>query len=539
MKRLISISIFIVIFNLPSFSYTGEVVKKFPTPGNFPTGLCHDGTSLWLADRKLNQIISINPENGKQTGSIPSPAYWPMGITSAGDYLWCIDIKGGIPLSENYKGIAYKLDPENGNIQHRINLPCKKPQGITWDGEYLWVADDAKNRIIQISPNDGTTIKSFAAPSSSPMGLTYDGTYLWLSDRGTDEIYMINPGTGHVLLITDAPGEYARGMAWDGEHLWNADWEDKAIYQLIRKDEDKMRRSDPRTSLVRFTHRTTNFGPGKILDLDVHFALGNDRDNQDILAETEFSETPADFPTDHWGQKTAHYHFDNISAGNSREIIMKNKVKIWDVRYFIFPDKVGSLQDIPSDITDLFLADHEKYQIDHPVIQKGVKEAVGDENNPYWIARNIYHYVMENMYYEMSGGWNTAPAVLERGNGSCSEYSFVFISMCRAAGLPARYVGSVVVRGDDTSMDDVFHRWAEIYLPNYGWIPVDPSGGDQDSPRAQADYFGHLANRFFITTQSGGGSETMEWTYNSNEFYMTEPRSHVVVEYFADWEPLD
>jgi len=28
----------------------------------------------------------------------------------------------------------------------------------------------------------------------------------------------------------------------------------------------------------------------------------------------------------------------------------------------------------------------------------------------------------------------------------------------------------------------------------------------------------------------------MEWTYNSNEFYTTEPKTHVVVEYFADWE---
>ncbi|MGC9331440.1 MAG: transglutaminase domain-containing protein [Bacteroidales bacterium] len=537
MKNCILITL-MIIFSIPAYSYTGATVKKFPTPGDFPTGLCYDGNSLWLADRKLNQIIIINPENGKQTGSIPSPGYWPTGITWDGEFLWCIDIKGGIPLAENYKGIAYKLDPENGNIMHQINLPCSKPQGLTWDGEYLWVSDDASNRIIQFSPEDGTTIKSFASPASQPMGLTFDGTYLWLSDRGTDEIYMISQETGDVLLIIDAPGKHARGMAWDGEFLWNVDWQDKTIYKLIRKDDEKMRRSDPRTSLVKITHRTTNFGPGKVLSLDVHFALGNNRDNQEIVGEPKFTQRPTDFPEDHWGQKTAHYHFEDISSGESREVTMTNKVKLWDIRYFIFPDQVGSLETIPSDIKELYLANHEKYQTDHPVIQKGVKEAVGDEKNPYKIARKIYQYVMDNMYYEMSGGWNNAPVVLERGNGSCSEYTFVYIAMCRAAGLPARYVGSVVVRGDDTSMDDVYHRWAEIYLPNYGWIPVDPSGGDQDSPRAQANYFGHLANRFFITTQSGGGSETMEWTYNTNEFYTTEPQTHVVVEHFADWNEL-
>jgi transglutaminase-like putative cysteine protease len=139
----------------------------------------------------------------------------------------------------------------------------------------------------------------------------------------------------------------------------------------------------------------------------------------------------------------------------------------------------------------------------------------------------------------MAGGWNTAPTVLARGSGSCSEYSFVYIAMCRAAGLPARYVGSVVMRGDKTSMDDVFHRWVEVYFPGYGWIPVDPSGGDEELPRDQANSFGALVNRFYITTESGGGSEFLEWTYNSNEFYTTDPKTNVVIEYFADWDIIE
>jgi len=87
-------------------------------------------------------------------------------------------------------------------------------------------------------------------------------------------------------------------------------------------------------------------------------------------------------------------------------------------------------------------------------------------------------------------------------------------------------------------MDEVFHRWVEIYLPNYGWIPVDPSGGDRASPRDQANSFGFLKNKYLITTQSGGGSETMAWTYNSNAFWTTEPKTNVVIENFADWESI-
>ena len=104
---------------------------------------------------------------------------------------------------------------------------------------------------------------------------------------------------------------------------------------------------------------------------------------------------------------------------------------------------------------------------------KLAKKIVGDEKNPYWIARKVYNYLTEHLEYEMVGGWDIPEVVLKRGSGSCSEYTFSFVALCRAAGLPARYQGSVVVRGDDASIDEAFHRWAQVYLPIYGWVPVD------------------------------------------------------------------
>ena len=44
----------------------------------------------------------------------------------------------------------------------------------------------------------------------------------------------------------------------------------------------------------------------------------------------------------------------------------------------------------------------------------------------------------------------------------------------------------IVVRGDDASIDEAFHRWAQIYLPHYGWVPVDANRGDKPSPADQA-----------------------------------------------------
>ncbi|MEO0249636.1 MAG: transglutaminase-like domain-containing protein [candidate division WOR-3 bacterium] len=234
----------------------------------------------------------------------------------------------------------------------------------------------------------------------------------------------------------------------------------------------------------------------------------------------------------------AHFQYHDIAPSQFIHSGMKVKAKLYDIQYYLFPERIGTIEQIPREIKEAYLVDGEKYRVHDPFIQKSAREAVGDEKNAYWIARKIFDYVIERIRYEMVGGWNIAPTVLKRGTGSCSEYSFVYIALCRAAGLPARYVGSYAVRGDDASLDDVFHRWVEVYLPNYGWVPVDPSRGDKDSPRDQAAAFGHAYARLLITTVSGGGSEYLGWTYNASEKWTCESPCKVHVETVAEWEPI-
>jgi transglutaminase-like putative cysteine protease/sugar lactone lactonase YvrE len=517
-------------------AFPGKVIKSFDLPGKYGTGIAFDGKNIWFADRKSDLLYCIDPASGKVLRSIESPGYWPLALTWDGTSLWNSDLKGGTDVSEAYEGVIYRIDPSNGRILQTLEAPSKSPVGLAWDGKYLWCIDDLSDELIQFSPEDGTTISSFKSPAEQSSGLVYDGKYLWVCDRGNDEIYMVDPANGHVILITDSPGPYPTGLCYDGTNLWNIDYQDDMLYQLVMRDDELFQKFSERHLKVVFTHQVKNFGPGNVTTADLHIAIPVNRDNQEIQGKQEFNMKPTDFVTDRWGQQTAHFHFDNIKAGETKTVEMTTLANTWYVRYYIFPDKVGPLSDIPADIKAKYLEDNEKFEIHDPVIQGALASLYLEGKNPYWIVRNIFDYINANMYYEMTGGWNTAPTVLARGNGSCSEYTFVFISMCRAAGIPARYVGAVMVRGEDASMDDVFHRWAEVYLPGYGWIPVDPSGGDQDWPRSQAAAIGAVRGTLLITTQSGGGSETMGWTYNSNQFWTTDPKTYVNFENFADWE---
>jgi transglutaminase-like putative cysteine protease len=77
--------------------------------------------------------------------------------------------------------------------------------------------------------------------------------------------------------------------------------------------------------------------------------------------------------------------------------------------------------------------------------------------------------------------------------------ALVFITLCRAAGIPARWQSGfeTLPRRDD------MHDWAEFYVAPWGWLPADPSFGLQkhDDPRVREFYFGHLdAYRMIVNT---------------------------------------
>jgi len=244
--------------------------------------------------------------------------------------------------------------------------------------------------------------------------------------------------------------------------------------------------------------------------------------------------------TDHWGQPFARFKVESVPAGERRLALMRVRSRLYHTEYVVFPEKVGPLAEIPLDLKP-YLADGFKYDITNPVIREAVGTAVGTENRPYWMMRRIFNYILAKIDYKLKplGGWNPAPTVLERGTGSCSEYSFVFIAMCRAAGLPARYVGSVVVRDGDRGRDEVWHRWPEVYLPRYGWIPVDPSAeGKRDTTGGIARLIGTVGNRYLITTEGGGDSEYLDTYYNFKVSWQTRGKCRVENRTWGEYTPV-
>jgi len=64
--------------------------------------------------------------------------------------------------------------------------------------------------------------------------------------------------------------------------------------------------------------------------------------------------------------------------------------------------------------------------------------------------------------------------ILKNLRGKCADFSSVFVALTRSVGVPSREIFGTRIskEGDITG---AYHCHAEFYLPEYGWIPVDPS----------------------------------------------------------------
>jgi transglutaminase-like putative cysteine protease len=77
------------------------------------------------------------------------------------------------------------------------------------------------------------------------------------------------------------------------------------------------------------------------------------------------------------------------------------------------------------------------------------------------LADTINDWVYQSMTYQhgVTGVRTTAAQALEIGSGVCQDYAHVMLAVCRACGLPSRYVSGHLLGQGGT------HAWVEVVLP--------------------------------------------------------------------------
>ena len=151
-----------------------------------------------------------------------------------------------------------------------------------------------------------------------------------------------------------------------------------------------------------------------------------------------------------------------------------------------------------------YLVANKLVPIDGPIIAEA-DSIVTETMTSFEKAQALYNHLFETMKYDKSGtGWGRGDALYacDARRGNCTDIHSLFIGMARSQGIPARFrIGFPLP--DKLSIEKTnipgYHCWAEFYIPDAGWIPVDISEAIKH-PEKKEYYFGRLdPNRIAFT----------------------------------------
>src|SRR6266853_2203392 len=61
--------------------------------------------------------------------------------------------------------------------------------------------------------------------------------------------------------------------------------------------------------------------------------------------------------------------------------------------------------------------------------------------------------------------------------GVCQDFAHIMIALVRQLGIPCRYVSGYLFQPAEStgSLDGATHAWVEVWLPEFGWVGLDPT----------------------------------------------------------------
>lgn len=135
-----------------------------------------------------------------------------------------------------------------------------------------------------------------------------------------------------------------------------------------------------------------------------------------------------------------------------------------------------------TEYSSTYLSSSSYWEVDDEFIQSEGKRLVGDSKYLMDVIRSDYSYVNERLEYDESKvteGNNRigAKAALQGGGSVCMEYADSMIALLRAQGIAARaalgYANLETLT--NTEENSVRHQWVQVWIPDYGWLSIDPT----------------------------------------------------------------
>ena len=245
-------------------------------------------------------------------------------------------------------------------------------------------------------------------------------------------------------------------------------------------------------------------------DLKLWVPIPREWDSQKAVKIISIQPPPhAEYEDPEHGNRMLFWDFGKEPEKPSYKVDIKFRLESYEVHAEVDPEHIGPYDKTSKEYA-LYTRSTHTVSIT-PEIREMAQETVGDEKNPYRQAEELFKFVRKKVRYKVhrhERGVGTKCLldfpVIDRKTGeeyyegACGQITVLFIALCRAVGIPARTVAGHPgwrpwIKEEDlklfksveleTSPDGLaaaqhytalgLHQWAEFYIPNYGWIPVD------------------------------------------------------------------
>jgi transglutaminase-like putative cysteine protease len=105
---------------------------------------------------------------------------------------------------------------------------------------------------------------------------------------------------------------------------------------------------------------------------------------------------------------------------------------------------------------------------------------VGRHEDPLTTLRMLNRTIYAQFAYEPQTTRVDSPIddALRARAGVCQDFAHIMIALCHSIGVPARYVSGYIAPSDsahDRSAVNATHAWVEAWLPECGWVGLDPT----------------------------------------------------------------
>lgn len=99
--------------------------------------------------------------------------------------------------------------------------------------------------------------------------------------------------------------------------------------------------------------------------------------------------------------------------------------------------------------------------------------------NTFEFAVRLTQHLYQRFSYETGNTTvkTTAEEFCQTGKGVCQDFAHLMLALCRARGIPSRYVSGYIDTGQDAAVrgDAATHAWVELLMPGRVWVGFDPT----------------------------------------------------------------